>query len=77
MESDEAVLRVKEFADGTVCEVEQLIEVARREHALDYFRDDLAFRVRPPTLRDVKSQDKLRAAAAVIEGVRRNLHIDH
>ena len=28
-----------------MCEVEQLAEVGRRDHALDYFRDDLAFDV--------------------------------
>ena len=53
VKSDEAVLRVKELADGTACEVEQLVEIGRRDDALDYVGDDLTFRLHPLVLRQV------------------------
>ena len=53
MQTDEAVLCVEEFAQGTVGQFEQLVEIARRDDALHDFGDDLTLRCGPLPLSDV------------------------
>ena len=46
MQGDEAVLRIENFPDGAVGEVKKIAEIAGRNHPLDDFGDDPAFRLR-------------------------------
>ena len=56
MKGDETILRVNKLADRPASEFEQLIKIGCREGALDYFRDNLAFRFRPLSLRNLREQ---------------------
>ena len=66
VKSDETIFRVKKFTDRTPGKIEKLIEIIRRNNALNYFGDDLALRFRPLLLGYVFDRADMTGDGAII-----------